>query len=749
MHSYKREEAFKVLQMLEEYQNELQQSTLQDNSEINSALQKLIRAVRARLFTALTEILEFYHLSLIDPNVTSEDKIRQINNLSIHWQQGSLPPVKAYEDKYPEPNKLYNDYLVEMNRKDGDLGLSIVGGLDSSEADHDHGIYISKILINSLAYCCNQLNVYDRLLEVNGINIFQVTHSRAVEVLKSQTNSIHLLVRRYTNTTSNYSFVTIAIVKTNDNEMGFDIQYIDKSNQSINGIFITSVLPSITYQSATHAECGDQIVEINNVNIENASYETAIEILTQSDIIILLKVKRFLLSNVEQNASVYTNDIIKGIILKRGPDGYGMNIIGGDKPSHGVFISHITPNGPADMSNLINCGDKILEVNGHPVTNSLHEEVAHLFRSAQESVYLTIQHSEDSKTAFKSIGLSSICENKNTNSQGNDKYYVRAHYDFTPPEGVNLAFNPLTFNEGDILFVVNDSDREWWQAYTVDIQGKPFIKGVIPSKESFLQDKQFKQKTVRFSEESTIQKLNNEPNKVAFGRNSSLRFIKRIFPVRKASDQIENEIENDIRIYSKVEKKDLQSCRPILLLGPLKDQMNDMLVQSFPDSFAGCIPHTTRPPRLDETDCVDYYFISEKDMNEDINLGRFIEAGKYNGNLYGTTVKAVRDVIENNRHCILGVSGHSILRLIEANLYPIAICIYPSRNAFYEILADKEQMPNDFIEQQLQLAEEVVREFGPYLAGVARGRNISEIFFEVRRVIDENSNAIVWEPITN
>ena len=31
-------------------------------------------------------------------------------------------------------------------------------------------------------------------------------------------------------------------------------------------------------------------------------------------------------------------------------------------------------------------------------------------------------------------------------------------------------------------------------------------------------------------------------------------------------------------------------CRPVIILGPLKDEVNDMLVQEFPDEFAGCVP---------------------------------------------------------------------------------------------------------------------------------------------------------------
>jgi hypothetical protein len=42
---------------------------------------------------------------------------------------------------------------------------------------------------------------------------------------------------------------------------------------------------------------------------------------------------------------------------------------------------------------------------------------------------------------------------------------------------------------------------------------------------------------------------------------------------------------------------------------------------------------------------------------------KFIEAGQYNGNLYGTSVASVKEVAEKGKHCILDVSGNAIKRL--------------------------------------------------------------------------------------
>jgi guanylate kinase len=87
---------------------------------------------------------------------------------------------------------------------------------------------------------------------------------------------------------------------------------------------------------------------------------------------------------------------------------------------------------------------------------------------------------------------------------------------------------------------------------------------------------------------------------------------------------------------------------------------------------------TTRPRKDDEVNGRDYYFVdSREQMEKDIQNHLFIEAGQFQGNLYGTSVQSVREVADKGKHCILDVSGNAIKRLKMAQLYPIALFIKP------------------------------------------------------------------------
>lgn len=69
-----------------------------------------------------------------------------------------------------------------------------------------------------------------------------------------------------------------------------------------------------------------------------------------------------------------------------------------------------------------------------------------------------------------------------------------------------------------------------------------------------------------------------------------------------------------------------------------------------PQSISFLPPDTTRPRRDNEVDGQDYHFVvSREQMEKDIQDNKFIEAGQFNDNLYGTSIQSVRAVAERVR----------------------------------------------------------------------------------------------------
>ena len=71
-------------------------------------------------------------------------------------------------------------------------------------------------------------------------------------------------------------------------------------------------------------------------------------------------------------------------------------------------------------------------------------------------------------------------------------------------------------------------------------------------------------------------------------------------------------------------------------------------IQQKYQSFKISVSHTTRKPRPNEIDGVDYYFISQKKFKEYIDQGKFYEHAKIFDNFYGTLKESVDNMIKKN-----------------------------------------------------------------------------------------------------
>ena len=72
-------------------------------------------------------------------------------------------------------------------------------------------------------------------------------------------------------------------------------------------------------------------------------------------------------------------------------------------------------------------------------------------------------------------------------------------------------------------------------------------------------------------------------------------------------------------------------------------------IQQKYQSFKISVSHTTRPPRSNEVDGVDYNFVSVKKFEELIKQNEFYEYAKIFDNYYGTSKALVKKLQDQNR----------------------------------------------------------------------------------------------------
>ncbi|XP_049635980.1 disks large homolog 2 isoform X4 [Suncus etruscus] len=444
------------------------------------------------------------------------------------------------------------------------------------------------------------------------------------------------------------------------------------------------------------------------------------------------------------------------VVLHKGSTGLGFNIVGGED-GEGIFVSFILAGGPADLSGELQRGDQILSVNGIDLRGASHEQAAAALKGAGHTVTIIAQYQPEDYARFEAKihdlreqmmnhSMSSGSGSLRTNQKRS--LYVRAMFDYDKSKDSGLPSQGLSFKYGDILHVINASDDEWWQARRVMLEGDSEEMGVIPSKRRVERKERARLKTVKFNAKPGV-----IDSKGSFNDKRKKSFIfSRKFPFYKNKEQSEQETsdpergqEDFILSYEPVTRQEITYTRPVIILGPMKDRINDDLISEFPDKFGSCVPHTTRPKRDYEVDGRDYHFvISREQMEKDIQEHKFIEAGQYNDNLYGTSVQSVRFVAERGKHCILDVSGNAIKRLQVAQLYPIAIFIKP--RSLEPLMEMNKRLTEEQAKKTYDRAIKLEQEFGEYFTAIVQGDSLEDIYNQCKLVIEEQSGPFIWIP---
>ncbi|XP_063181996.1 disks large homolog 2 isoform X8 [Chroicocephalus ridibundus] len=626
------------------------------------------------------------------------------------------------------------------------LGFSIAGGVGNQHIPGDNSIYVTKIIDGGAAQKDGRLQVGDRLLMVNNYSLEEVTHEEAVAILKNTSDVVYLKVGKPTTIYMTDPYGPPDITHSYSPPMENHILSSGNNGTLEYKASLAPISPGRYSPIPKHMLVEDDYTS-------HSQHSTATRPPTVS---------------LQRTISVEGEP--RKIILHKGSTGLGFNIVGGED-GEGIFVSFILAGGPADLSGELQRGDQILSVNGIDLRGATHEQAAAALKGAGQTVTIIAQYQPEEYARFEAKihdlreqmmnhSMSSGSGSLRTNQKRS--LYVRAMFDYDKSKDSGLPSQGLSFKYGDILHVINASDDEWWQARRVTLEGDSEEMGVIPSKRRVERKERARLKTVKFNAKPGVIDA-----KGSFNDKRKKNFIfSRKFPFYKSKEQSEQETsdpeqhvssnasdsessyrgqEDCILSYEPVTRQEINYTRPVIILGPMKDRINDDLISEFPDKFGSCVPHTTRPKRDYEVDGRDYHFvISREQMEKDIQEHKFIEAGQYNDNLYGTSVQSVRFVAERGKHCILDVSGNAIKRLQVAQLYPIAIFIKPK--SWEPLMEMNKRLTEEQAKKTYDRAIKLEQEFGEYFTAIVQGDSLEDIYNQCKLVIEEQSGPFIWIP---
>ena len=159
-------------------------------------------------------------------------------------------------------------------------------------------------------------------------------------------------------------------------------------------------------------------------------------------------------------------------------------------------------------------------------------------------------------------------------------------------------------------------------------------------------------------------------------------------------------------------------------------------IQQKYQNFKISVSHTTRKPRPNEVEGIDYYFINENDFKNKIKNSEFYEYAKIFGNYYGTSRDSVLNLLNNKNDVLFDIDWQGTQQLSkfkELNLLKIFI-LPPNKEELKKRLIQRNQDKPDVVEERLKAYDSDSAHKKDY-DFVVINDNLENCFKEVEKII--------------
>ena len=129
------------------------------------------------------------------------------------------------------------------------------------------------------------------------------------------------------------------------------------------------------------------------------------------------------------------------------------------------------------------------------------------------------------------------------------------------------------------------------------------------------------------------------------------------------------------------------------------------------------ISYTTRPPRSNEIDGLDYFFINKDEFQNMVVKNEFLENAKVFDNYYGTTKKNIVEKLEKGRDIIFDIDwqGTEQIKKNKLNYKLITIFILPpSKEVLYERLSNRDMKDKLIVDERMKQFDQDILQWKNY-----------------------------------
>ncbi|XP_039601065.1 peripheral plasma membrane protein CASK isoform X13 [Erpetoichthys calabaricus] len=387
------------------------------------------------------------------------------------------------------------------------------------------------------------------------------------------------------------------------------------------------------------------------------------------------------------------------------------------------IVARIMHGGMIHRQGTLHVGDEIREINGISVANQTVEQLQKMLREMRGSITFKIVPSYRTQ--------SSSCEDLPATTQPKGRQiYVRAQFEYDPAKDDLIPCKEagIKFRVGDIIQIISKDDHNWWQGKLEN--AKNGTAGLIPSPE--LQE----WRVACIAMEKTKQE--QQASCTWFGKKKKQYKDKYLAKHNAVFDQL------DLVTYEEVVKLPAFKRKTLVLLGAHgvgRRHIKNTLITKHPDRFAYPIPHTTRPPKKDEENGKNYYFVSHDQMMQDISNNDYLEYGSHEDAMYGTRLETIRKIHEQGLIAILDVEPQALKVLRTAEFAPYVVFI--AAPTITPGINEDESL------QRLQKESEILQKtYAHYFDLTIINNEIDETIRHLEEAIDVVCTTQQWVPVS-
>ncbi|XP_072806022.1 protein scribble homolog isoform X4 [Vicugna pacos] len=398
------------------------------------------QAVEALRGAGTTVHMRLWRERMVEPeNAVTVTPLRPEDDYSPRERWGGGLRLPLLQPQPQPPGPLRQRHVACLVRSEKGLGFSIAGGKGSTPyRAGDGGIFISRIAEGGAAHRAGTLQVGDRVLSINGVDMTEARHDHAVSLLTAASPTIALLLERESGgplppsppphsplpptaaatpgepgplrlaptllaaaLEGPYPVEEVCLPRAGG-PLGLSI--VGGSDHSSHpfgvqepGVFISKVLPR-GLAARSGLRVGDRILAVNGQDVREATHQEAVSALLRPCLELVLLVRRDPPPPGMRELCIQKAPGEKlGISIRGGAKGHAGNPC--DPTDEGIFISKVSPAGAAGRDGRLRVGLRLLEVNQQSLLGLTHGEAVQLLRSVGDSLTVLVCDGFDTSTA--------------------------------------------------------------------------------------------------------------------------------------------------------------------------------------------------------------------------------------------------------------------------------------------------------------------------------------------------------------